>query len=538
MSLSFNEEHRFGSARFADDDDIRDAGLFKPGGPQIGFYDGKPLFLQGDAPMLTIGGAGSGKLRDLLGYVVCSSPGQRMLTLDPRGELAAISQIAHTLNGEYACTWNPFGLMDLPRHACNPLDILKADAPTFAADCKFITEALVTLSGGDNSKYFELRSRGYIEAILKCDVEYNGRTSLPRLARLINTIETDPEAWANTLEAMLASSFEDVRRTAGEMLAKQQDSPKEFGSIMGEIYANLGFLDDPALMEALDEGDFSLSDLCDPSQARKIFLNVPAEYLSLWSPLLRLFFTVAMLYKARVPSAPCVMLLVDEAGQLGKFEALLRAFTFGRGAGIRAWAIFQDAGQIIRSYGGPSLQSFIGSAQMRQFFGVRDYQTAELVSNMIGSETLSYDDTLVQDQARKQKVDALQGFIHGTHDPFASIYEIAHLNRKAQHRPKQQRKLMTPDEILAMPEDTQILFISGKNLPPIKAQKFPYFSQAEMAGQFLPNPYHPPTDSVRVPTWRGSRTLRVIRESVPHKFASFPQYADGMWAYVDGYKPT
>ena len=143
MSLSLNEEHRFGSARLADDVDIRAAGLFKAGGPQIGFYESKPLFLQGDAPMLTIGGAGSGKLRDLLGYVVCSSPGQRMLTLDPRGELAAISQVAHTLHGEYAYTWNPFGLMDMPRHRCNPLDILKSDAPTFAADCKFITLSLI-----------------------------------------------------------------------------------------------------------------------------------------------------------------------------------------------------------------------------------------------------------------------------------------------------------------------------------------------------------------------------------------------------------
>ena len=307
---------------------------------------------------------------------------------------------------------------------------------------------------------------------------------------------------------------------------------------MGEIYANLGFLDDPALMEALDGDDFSLADLCNPRSTHKIFLNVPAEYLSLWSPLLRLFFTVAMLYKGRVPSAPRVMLLVDEAGQLGKFEALLRAFTFGRGAGIRAWAIFQDAGQIIRSYGDPALQSFIGSAQMRQFFGVRDYQTAELVSNMIDSETLSYDDKIQQDQARKQKWDALQGFIQSTQDPFAAAYDIAHYDRKSKYRTKQYRKLKTPEEILALPEDAQILFISGKNLPPIMAQKFPYFSRPEMIGKFLPNPYHPPTDTVRVPTWRGQQTLRVIREDVPSKFASFPQYADGMWAYVKGYKPT
>ena len=79
MPSTFNEEHRFGSARFANEMDIRSAGLFTPGSPQIAFFDNKPLSLEGDAPMLTIGGAGAGKLRDQLGYVVCGSPAQRML---------------------------------------------------------------------------------------------------------------------------------------------------------------------------------------------------------------------------------------------------------------------------------------------------------------------------------------------------------------------------------------------------------------------------------------------------------------------------
>ncbi|MEO1281980.1 MAG: type IV secretory system conjugative DNA transfer family protein, partial [Pseudomonadota bacterium] len=326
-------------------------------------------------------------------------------------------------------------------------------------------------------------------------------------------------------------------RTAAEMLAKQQDSPKEFGAIMGELYANLGFLDDPALLTALEGQDFSLGDLCHAPRTTKIFLNVPAEYLSLWAPLLRLFFTVAMLYKGRAPQAERIMLIVDEAGQLGKFEALLRAFTFGRGAGVRAWAIFQDAGQIIRNFGGPALQGFMGSAQMRQFFGVRDYQTAELVSNMLGSQTLSYDEPVMQDEARRQKQNAILGFINGTHDPFGAAFDIAHYERKSKHRTKQRRLLMTPDEVLALPEDKQILFISGKNLRPVLAEKYAYFTRPEMAGRFLPNPYHPPLDRVRIAMRRGSEMRAVIRERVPHAYRSFPQHHDGLWAYVEGYKP-
>jgi len=164
------------------------------------------------------------------------------------------------------------------------------------------------------------------------------------------------------------------------------------------------------------------------------------------------------------------MLLVDEAGQLGRFEALLRAFTFGRGAGIRAWAIYQDAGQIERNFGRPALQSFLGSAQMRQFFGVRDYQTAELVSNMLGDETLLYDDPLQQNAAKRQKWETAKRVMEGG-DPFAAASDYAHHKRNAGHRTQQRRRLMTPDEILALPEDRQILFVSGKNLKPILANK-------------------------------------------------------------------
>ncbi|MCD8571204.1 MAG: hypothetical protein LRY76_06745 [Alphaproteobacteria bacterium] len=86
-SSSFNEHYRFGSAAWADEYQLRAAGLFDPKGPQIGFLDRRPLHLEGDAPMITIGGAGSGKLRDVLGYVVCRSPGERMMFLDRAGNL-------------------------------------------------------------------------------------------------------------------------------------------------------------------------------------------------------------------------------------------------------------------------------------------------------------------------------------------------------------------------------------------------------------------------------------------------------------------
>ena len=288
------------------------------------------------------------------------------------------------------------------------------------------------------------------------------------------------------------------------------------------------------LRASLEKSEFSLKDLISAKRTHKIFLNVPAEYLSIWAPVLRVFFTVARLYKARAPQARRVTFLVDEAAQLGKFDSLEKCYTYGRGEGVRAWAVFQDTGQIIRNFGPSALQTFLGSAQTRMFFGVRDYQTAQLVSQMLGTETLEYDDTLQQEGAKRQKINAgLRMFTGG--DPFEAAHEYAHYARAEHHRTKQSRPLMTPEEILSMPEDRQILFISGKNLKPVLAHKYPYFTRREMAGKYLPNPYHPPTDKVRIKTRFGEKWARILWRDVPAHYAQYPQYRSGRMAYLEGF---
>lgn len=156
---------------------------------------------------------------------------------------------------------------------------------------------------------------------------------------------------------------------------------------------------------------------------------------------------------------------------------------------------------------------------------------------MLGTETLTYDNVKLQTELKHKKTQAARNILNGG-DPFADVMNIAREASAADVKLKQSRKLMTPSEILSLPEDQQLIFISGKDIPPILANKYPYYQRPEMAGQFLPNPYHPPTDRVQVPKRFGSKTAKIIREPVPTKYASFPQYQDGSWSYVEGYKPT
>ena len=77
-----------------------------------------------------------------------------------------------------------------------------------------------------------------------------------------------------------------------------------------------------------------------------------------------------------------------------------------------------------------------------------------------------------------------------------------------------------------MAEDEAITFLSGKNLPPIFHNKYPYYERLK-AGEFYPNPNHPPIDRITMRGFWGNKTIPVRRVSVPENMRHFPQYQDG-----------
>jgi type IV secretion system protein VirD4 len=532
---AFEAQFRFGSALWADEAAMKP--LLRGTGPYLGLDPrGRVLRHCSDGPMLMVAGSGAGKgVTGGIMHNACGYTGS-MLCVDLKGETAAVSLAAQAAMGKPAFCVNPAGLLGLPNHSTDPLDILKAGAASLVPDAKMIAEMLTPLSGSSSGKYFEEKSRQLIESILIADVEQNGKTGLRNLYRIANAIEGDPDTWIAFGERMLQSGYEHVRRMAAELAFKMRDAPKEASGILGETTKCLSFLDDPAFLAGLDKPDFSLEVLCE--RAANVYVNVPAEYVGIWSPYLRLLIGVAMLYKQRRPDRPRVYFLIDEAGQLGKADFLMRAMTFGRGGGLLTQAIYQSIGQISEAFGRDGAKTILSSSQVKQFFGVRDLETAEMVSRMLGNQTLEFDAALEQAAAQTRKAHLIRELMAGS-DPVQTGLDYAQQTRASTDRKKMARPLMTPDEILRMPEDRQILFVSGINCPPVAAWRKPYFAARDLAGRFSPNPYHPPLDRVRVPTRFGSKWAWVITEPVPDRFRDFPQYEQsGLWSYIEGYRPT
>ena len=160
-----NAASPFGSARFADTAEIRRAGMFRqnPDSLLLGFERDRPLWYEGAGGLVTIAGARTGKLSDVLGYNICS--GIHALDAHPRskGELAMVS-LDQTADGKFCFYW--IGrLHGLISHRVNPVDPIRKDSYSLISDVKVLAENMIPLSGSSSGDFFERRAREYFEAL-------------------------------------------------------------------------------------------------------------------------------------------------------------------------------------------------------------------------------------------------------------------------------------------------------------------------------------------------------------------------------------
>ncbi|MCP1470908.1 type IV secretion system protein VirD4 [Sphingobium sp. OAS761] len=536
-----NSSNPYGSSEWAGPFELRSAGAFKPGGLFFGYCGSVPMFLPGDNHGLLIGGAGSGKGRSLIMEMHQRARRGHRWTLDPKAEIVATVMVSALFRGAKLYCFNPCGLhgaLGVPQHKINPLADLDPHSLRFDADCKFMAEALIAKSGNAGSIYFELRAREVVTAVLKALIERHGKGNvfLPDLYDALTAIMSGPEYWESLHDMMTVSRFRDVVRVAREMDNKQFDAPKEFSGIMGTVQEHMDFLTDPMLREALSGCDFTFSQFTESTQPIEFFACCPIEYVGIWAGLLRLLFVATMLCKARAPEAEPLTIIVDEAGQLGHFEALIRAMSYMRGFKAQVVPVFQDFGQIIRHYGPTGPQAFVGNAGWTGLIGIRDQTTAQMVSAMLGNETLKINNDLQQEAARRSQQEAIRRFIDGD-DPVSAAFDFAHFGRASENQQKMQRALMTNDEVLGLPSDEIISLLPGCGIPRVRHKRYNYDSLPDLNGKWLPNPHHPPLDRVKLPGRLFGKWADVVTEAVPAHLAQYPQFQGGFVRYVRGYRP-
>jgi type IV secretion system protein VirD4 len=236
-----------------------------------------------------------------------------------------------------------------------------------------------------------------------------------------------------------------VARAANRHLGK---SDREAAGVLSAAQRHTHFLDSPRMVAVLGRSDFRFADL-----KRRNVLGVPRPAAR--SP--RHLFPLAAPARRAKPHrhgprsrqagrAP-VLYLLDEFAALGHLAPVERAMGLMAGYGVQLWPILQDVHQLRATYG-QRAGTFLSNAGVLQVFGVNDHDSARLVSDLLGQETVVF-------QTMSRALDS----------------EKSGISYGEQHTA---RPLLTPDEVRNLPQHVELLFLAGQR--PIVAGKLAYYA--------------------------------------------------------------
>ncbi|SDH09738.1 type IV secretory system conjugative DNA transfer family protein [Sulfitobacter delicatus] len=450
-----------GSARFASRKELKklqgNDGLLigrNPGTGRLLRYDG-PAHLITLAP--TRAGKGVGTVIPNLLAVERS-----VLVIDPKGENARIAGEARRRFGT-THVLDPFDVSGMPSAAYNPLDRLTPDSLDLGEDAASLTVALVMDPPGQVTEaHWNEEAKAILGGLIMFCVCHEDRDRRC-LATVREYLTLPPEKLRALLELMQDSDAAGglIARAANRFLGK---ADREAASVLSNAQRHTHFLDSPRIAKVTSRSDFHFSDL--RHRITSVFLVLPPNRMDAYSRWLRLLVSQALQDIARDAEASVgaqgasqrlkapALFLLDEFAALGRLEAVERAMGLMAGYGLQLWPILQDMSQLKDLYG-ERAGTFIANAGVQQVFGVNDFETAKWLSQMIGQETT--------------------GFQTDSYKPGDSPSFSNNLTG---------RDLLTPDEIMQMPPELQLLRVQGQ--PSALAQKLRYYADPEFKRLFVP----------------------------------------------------
>ena len=378
-----------GSARFADNKDLRKAGLFNSGGVPIGYSpDGNhALHYPGKGHILTVAAARTGKGATLLVNALLSWR-HSCIVIDPKGENASITAHGRKKRGS-VFVLNPFGMLPesldgLTQARFNPMDVLDPASLSFHADCDKLASACVWDEVGAG-KHFSTGGQSLTSGVMAALVRHGApdEKNLPTVARVISG---DVFGFCRLTVQRTTDPY--IVQKLGRFCSKRAEESNEVNDVISTARTGLGFIGNAAIAQSLSGSDFRFSDL-KRKPGTTVYICLPLNKLDVCDKYFRLIlesFLSDLLNEGQRGKGKPVLAFVDEMAQLGPhMKSLSNAMGMAAGAAqLQLWCVLQDLSQLKGMFP-DTWETFIQNCGVTTWFGARDQTTREYVSKLSGT---------------------------------------------------------------------------------------------------------------------------------------------------------
>jgi len=431
--------------------------------------------------------AAASMLRDPVSTFVNDAKGLELFHLtglwrhDQLGQrVAVIAPFADSKElGSFAATYNPLQSID-------PTSKFVID------DTRSIAESLIPPKPGEHNPFFTNSARMVVHTVVTGMVlEFPAeQATLPNLRQII-AVEDELRDFLLLLEEKSAPQHRQLlRRMVGQVMSIKG---RAWSDVLSTVNSELQWIDGPSITESLSSTSFNPGDWFNHPEGLSIYFSVPPDRLHEYRSYYRVVVTslINFIFRHGKDKNRLVRFYLDESYSLGKLESLYSALIYGRSYGIRLSFFWQALGQIQEVFPDTKAEDFVANTSAI-FMGIRDFKTAEFVSNWVGRHTIE----TLGEQSSFQYGES-RSFSPGAGDTFGKNWGYSQTSSRTQA----QRQLIFPEEILQLPRNTMILLVP--HVRPILATYIRYFEDRQII-HMLQSFYRKfqPT----VPWWKKIRT--------------------------------
>lgn len=341
----------YGSARWADDRDIRNAGLFEPDGVILGKRDHAYLRHDGPEHVLCFAPTRSGKGVGLVIPTLLTWPGSAIVH-DIKGENWQLTSGFRAKHGRVLL----FDPTNAKSSAYNPLlEVRRGEWEV--RDVQNIADILVDPEGSlEKRNHWEKTSHALMVGTILHVLYAEADKTLAGVAKFLSDpkhpIETTLETMKSTAHLGDAGPHPVVAGAARELLNK---SLNERSGVLSTAMSFLSLYRDPVVAKVTRRCDWRIADLVQGPGPVTLYLVVPPSDINRTKPLIRLILnqigrrlTEDLAGKDRQHR---LLLMLDEFPALGRLDFFESALAFMAGYGIKSFLIAQSLNQIEKAYG-------------------------------------------------------------------------------------------------------------------------------------------------------------------------------------------
>jgi len=339
---------------------------------------GELITYAGDGHLITFAPTGTGKTS---GPVICNAlthPGQ-LIVLDMKGEVyAATAEARRRMRQEvHVLDFRD----DAETGSLNPLDLAARSGTDHAAIARSFAAELIERGPDERDRFWndwaETMITGGI-AWLLADRPQEERT----LSAVFDLFNNDDVVYRLACILDNKEAHNRAGRTAFSsflQLSEQATRP----SVLGTTQTHLRLFDSDLIRKLTDTSTIDLDALI-AGEPMSLYIIVPPLRLTAFRPLLRMWLSGLILAMTQRKTAPKerTLMLCDEIGNLGRIDALLTAATLLRSWGLTLWTFWQNVAQL-QIYGSQA-NTLVDNAGVIQIFGARNHRMAQDLVNILG----------------------------------------------------------------------------------------------------------------------------------------------------------